>query len=138
MEQTMPVRRTRSSKAAKQAVELAFAVPQVVAHRMSRIAAAGTTPSARDQREFWTMGFEKVVAFNQSWWAMLAETGRINQQIMASMLRAAWFPWMTQVPGFHASAARLQRAALDIANKGVAPIHRRAVANAKRLGRSRR
>jgi hypothetical protein len=138
MEKTMAVRRTRSSKAAKQAVELAFAVPQVIAHRMSRMAAAGTRPSARDQREFWMMGFEKVLAFNQSWWAMFAEAGRINQQIMASMLRAAWFPWMTQAPRFPPSAARLQRAAIDIATKGVAPIHRRAVANAKRLGGSRR
>jgi len=134
----MAIRRNRSSKAAMQAVELAFALPQVVAHRMSRMAAAGTTPSARDQREFWTMGFEKVLAFNQSWWAMFAEAGRVNQQIMVSMLRATWLPWMMQAPGFPASAARLQRAAIDIAIKGVAPIHRRALANARRLGHSRR
>ena len=35
------------------------------------------------------------------------------------------------------AAADWQRAALDILGKGIRPVHRRAVANAKRLGRSK-
>jgi len=88
----MSGRRGRSSRATRQAIELAFAVPQVVAHRALRLANAGPAPSVRDQREFWLMGFEKALAFNQSWYAMFAEAGRINQQIALSALRAVWFP----------------------------------------------
>jgi hypothetical protein len=102
------------------------------------MARAGATPSARDQREFWLMGSEKVLAFYQSWFAMFAEAGRINQQIALALFRAWLMPWTATVPSLGRSAARMHRAALDIANKGVAPIHRRAVANAKRLGRGRR
>jgi hypothetical protein len=102
------------------------------------MANAGATPSMRDQREFWLMGFEKVLAFNQSWIAMCAEAGRINQRVALSMLQAFWTPWMSAMPGLGSGAARWQQAAFDIAHKGVAPIHRRAVANARRLSRSRR
>jgi hypothetical protein len=134
----MPTRRNRTTRAAKQAIELAFAVPQVVAHRTVRMAKAGTTPSLRDQREFWLMGSEKVLAFYQSWWAMLTEAGRINQQIMLSLWQAPWSGWMKPMPGLQSSATRLRNAMLDIAAKGAAPIHRRATANARRLSRSRR
>jgi hypothetical protein len=134
----MKSRRNRSSRATRQAVELAFAVPQVIAHRTLQMAAAGSTPSKRDQREFWLMGFEKVLAFYQSWLAMCTEAGRINQKLALSMLQAYWAPWMKASPAFGSSAARWHQAALDITNKGVAPIHRRAVANARRLTRSRR
>jgi hypothetical protein len=138
VELTMPTRRNRSSRAARQAVELALAVPQVVAHRALRMASAGATLSASDQREFWRMGYEKVLAFNQSWWAMCAEAVRINQQMALSMVQAFWFPWMRPLPGFRSGAAQLHRAAMDVASKGVAPIQRAATANAKRLSRSRR
>ena len=40
--------------------ELAAAVPQVVAHRVGRMMAAGPLPGARDQQEFYRMGAEKV------------------------------------------------------------------------------
>jgi hypothetical protein len=133
----MSSRRSSSSRATQQAFELALAAPQVVAHRVIRMANAGTNPSVRDQREFWMMGFEKVLAFNQSWFAMFAEAGRIQQQMALSMFRSFWFPWMTALPTFGSTSARVQRAALEIATKGVAPIHRRAVANARRLGRVR-
>lgn len=134
----MAKRYNRSTRTAKQAVELALAVPQVVAHRTLRMAQAGTRPSARDQHEFWTMGFEKVVAFNQSWFAMCAEAARIQQQMALAATQAFWFPWLKANPILGSTTAQLRRAALDIAAKGVAPIHRRAVANARRLGRVRR
>ena len=50
--------------------ELAISVPQVVAHRMARMALAGSPLSARDRREFTGMVNEKLVAFWQSWFAM--------------------------------------------------------------------
>jgi hypothetical protein len=132
----MPNRYNRSTRAATQAVELAMAVPQVVAHRTLRMAQAGMTPSARDRQEFWTMGFEKVVAFNQSWFAMFADAGRIQQQFAMSALQSLWFPWLKAMPAF--GQAQMRRAAMHIAAKGFAPIHQTAVANARRLGRTGR
>ena len=49
----MTVRRSRkSASVATQAAELALAAPQVVAHRVARMALAGATPSERDRKEF--------------------------------------------------------------------------------------
>ena len=70
----MPKRRSRSKTAlAAQVTDLAFSVPQVVAHRMARMASAGSNPSARDRDEFYLMGAEKVAAFYESWAAMQLE-----------------------------------------------------------------
>lgn len=130
----MPSRR-RTTRAAKQAVELALAAPQVVAHRTMRMALAGTSPSARDQREFWLMGTEKALALGESWMAMFAEAARVNQQIALSMMRAFWFPWLSPLPTLAQGSARLQKAALGVLGKGIGPVHRRATGNARRLGR---
>jgi hypothetical protein len=43
-------KRRSSDLLARQATELAMAVPQVMAHRLTRMALAGATPSARDRR----------------------------------------------------------------------------------------
>lgn len=51
----------KAGKLARQSAELAFAAPQVIAHRVSRMWMAGTAPSARDQHEFYTMGAEKII-----------------------------------------------------------------------------
>lgn len=73
------------------------------------------------------MGSEKVEAFQQAW------TG---------MWMAGWQSWwdmtiaMTQSPmSLHNHAAR---AAVGVLAAGVAPVHRRAVANERRLRRQRR
>ena len=70
-------RRNPSQRLAAQSVELAWAAPQVVAHRLTRMANAGSQPSARDRHEFARMGHEKVLAFAQSgmafWMQMLRQ-----------------------------------------------------------------
>lgn len=129
----MPNRHARSTRAAKHAVDLAVAAPQVIAHRTLRMAQATTPMTARDQQEFWTMGTEKLVAFNQSWFAMCLEAGRIQQRMAMATVQAFWFPWLKSMPRFDGGA--WQRAAMDIAAKGLAPIRHSAVANARRLGR---
>jgi hypothetical protein len=131
-------RRSKKQHMATQAVELAVAAPQVMAHRMLRMALAGSTPSARDRREFGLMGAEKMAAFQESWTAMWLETLRAQHQFSLSLLQPLWFPWTAAWPSQRSSAASLQRAALSVLGKGMAPVHRRAVANAKRLGRSGR
>jgi hypothetical protein len=134
----MSSRPRRSKKAlAVQTAELAFAAPQVVAHRLARMALAGHTPSARDRREFGLMGAEKLAAMHESWTAMWLESLRAQQQMSLSLMSSMWFPWAGPRVTPRASAARLQRAALGVMGQGLAPVHRRAVANAKRLGRTK-
>lgn len=105
---------------------------------MARLAAAGSPVSARDQREFMQMGWEKVVAFHQSWLAMGMEVARMQQRAALSMWQAAWMPWAGASRLPWSSAADWQRAALGIVGAGIRPIRHKAVGNARRLARSRR
>jgi hypothetical protein len=118
------IRRARTSKAlAARSAELAFAVPQVIAHRMLQM----------DRKEFHTMGAEKFLAFGQSWNAMAMQTMVENQRLALSAMQAFWFPWLPRP----SASKQLERAALGIAGAGLAPIHRSAVANSKRLRKRR-
>ena len=111
---------------ASQLVDLGIAAPQVVAHRLARMAAAGTTPSARDRREFAGMVLEKQTAFAQGWMAMWVEAALAQQRFLLACLSGT--PW---------SAAQA-RAGADwerVLSRGLAPVRRKAVANARRLSR---
>lgn len=116
-------------------IELAFAAPQVVVHRMARMAAAGSVLSARDRREFQLMGEEKVVAFTESWNAMALQAIRANRALAASVV-LFWSPAAWGAP-FARATAQLHGAALGVLSEGIAPMHRKATANARRLARAR-
>ena len=108
-------RRSRSHGAATfKAAELGVAAPQVIAHRLTRMALAGHRPSARDRKEFTGMVLEKQLAFSRSWIA--AWQGMFSAQAEL----AAW-AWR------HSGA---------IANAAIAPIHSKATSNARRLSRT--
>jgi hypothetical protein len=118
--------------------ELALAVPQVVAHRLLRMAHAGPHPSARDRKEFARMVAEKHSAFGESWKAMALQTLHSQRAFAAALALAATpAPSKRANPAAHALGTELQLAALAVLGKGLAPVHRRAVANAKRLARTR-
>jgi hypothetical protein len=87
----MPSRR-RSTNLARQATELAVAVPQVMAHRLTRMALAGPVLSARDRREFHGMAQEKMHAFWQSWFAMGWAVLQGMQQSWIAALQGARVP----------------------------------------------
>lgn len=114
------------------ASEVAHAAPQVIAHRLTRMAFAGANPSARDQREFYRMGAEKVEAFYESWTAMMLQTLQINQRVLFSM----WFPWTVQSYSKN-PVEQLEQAATQILTSALKPVHKRAVSNAKRLSKTR-
>lgn len=135
----MPSRSARKTRSvAVKAAELAAAVPQVVAHRVARMAVAGPTLSARDRKEFERMVAEKQTAFTEAWQAMATHSLRANQALAASLLRSALSPTAAgqTTPG-EAVAQQLHDATLGVLDKGLAPVHRKAVANAKRLARTR-
>jgi len=52
------MRRRRRKSPAVQAAEMAFAIPQVLAHRAARMA---------DRKELYTMGAEKAAAATEAW-----------------------------------------------------------------------
>ena len=132
----MPRRRPANPFAvATQLAELSFAAPQVVAHRVARMASAGANPSARDRAEFHRMGAEKTTAFWESWTAMGAETLRMQTALATSLMGAAFMPPALAGTRAARAMATLQGEQLGLLGKGLAPVHRKAVANAKRLGR---
>lgn len=116
--------------------ELALAAPQVIAHRVTRMVIAGQTPSDRDKKEFALMVAEKKAAFGESWSAMATQAVRANQAMALSLFQSFWSP-IRRKPSASAVTAQIQRAALGVLSKGIAPVHRKAVANAKRLAKTR-
>jgi len=133
----MATRRSRKSKSlAAQSMELAVAVPQVVAHRVTRMALAGPHPSARDRREFHRMVNEKQVAFAHAWSDMAMQAFRANRALATSMLRSFFTPFSTGTPSI-SPAVQVQNAAVDVLSRGLAPIHRKAVSNARRLAKTK-
>ena len=120
---------------ALQSFELVAAVPQVIGHRVTRMALAGLSPSARDRREFHRMGVEKVAATVEAWNGMAWQAFTAYQRWAWSFTQSLWFPWAAPAPTMRSASRYWSDAALGILGKGMVPIRRRAVANAKRLGR---
>jgi hypothetical protein len=112
------MKRRNTHRLSRQATELAVAVPQVVAHRLTRLALAGPWPDARDRREFHVMGQEKVHAFWQSWFAMGWAMVEAMQQAWMASLKGARLPFVDMS---------------HVLARGMAPVHRKATANARRL-----
>ena len=71
------------------------------------------------------MVVEKQVAFSQAWLTMGAEMFKVQQQLCLAWMRNPWT--MSQ---------KLPVAADKVAARSLAPIRRKAVANAKRLSQT--
>ena len=131
-------RARHSIATARRTAGLAFAAPQVVAHRLHRMAIAGPTLSARDRKEFTGMVVEKQLAFTQACFAAWQQWVRAQQ----SFALAAWRAFFSgSLPGLLSAgslASRSLATSASMANAALAPVHRKAVSNAKRLGRTRR
>lgn len=130
----MPLRCRRKKSFYALSTELALAVPQVMTHRLLRMAAAGDKPNLRDQREFDRMLTEKAAAFGDSWADMAVKSFEVNQKLALSFMRS----WLTHSPTDSHHIKQVQRAALNVLAAGMAPVHRRATANARRLNKVKR
>lgn len=130
----------KANRVSAKASELSVAAPQVVAHRMARMLSAGATPSANDQAEFMRMGTEKLEAFVEAWGAMSAQAMQAQQQMAISVMQTMCNPWawaagpMEPMQQLH---DQMQHSMLNVIEGGVNPMHKRAVANAKRLNRGK-
>jgi len=116
--------------------ELSLAVPHVVTQRLLRMAAAGTSPSAHDRREFMLMGTEKALAFYQSWAAMWLQAWRLQVSMLQGLTSASIMPFAAAPRTL--DFAKAASAGARVLSAGLAPVHGKAVANAKRLSRRRR
>jgi hypothetical protein len=134
-------RRSRSAHTlAARAFELAWAVPQVVGHRLAGMASPAALKTTRGRKELVRMVAEKHSAFGESWQAMTTQALRAHGSLAAALARASVPTTSLRRANRSALALQLelQQATLAILGKGLAPVHRRAVANAKRLGKKRR
>jgi hypothetical protein len=135
----MPRQSSRRSRSlARHSLDLSIAAPQVIAHRIARIAHAGATPSARDLAEFKRMGAEKVAAFGAAWQAVGLAAVRAQQSYLRTLTRSLLTPWWIAPPDLGALARRANPVAVDVLAAGIAPIRHKAVGNARRLARRRR
>jgi hypothetical protein len=105
-----------------------MAAPFVIAHRVARMASAGASPSASDRTEFHRMGAEKIAAANEAWTAMATQAFFESQNFAIGFMQSFWNP--------KSGSRKLKQATMRILGKGMAPVRRRAVANANRLGRN--
>jgi hypothetical protein len=80
------------------------------------------------------MSAEKLAAFNESWNAMAQPALRANPQLAMSFMQALWLPWAAPKASLNSASRQIGNATSGIAAKDMAPVHRLAVANAKRLG----
>ena len=134
----MPTSAPRKPKSlTAKAAELAVAAQQVVAHRVTRMAMAGPNLSERDRKEFRLMVTEKHTAFAEAWQAMAAHAVHTNEDLAASFIQSALSPSSDSTPTVAEVTQQLRDAAESVFGKGLAPIHRKAVANAKRLSKTK-
>jgi len=142
---------------ATKTLEMMLASAQVIAHRTGRMALAGPAPNARDRREFALMGQEKIDAGAQSAQAMAAHMVSMSQpwgalafrhllRNSAAFMSLASSRTPTQLIARQAALARavaqsaismadVAKNATKLAHRGLKPIHAKATANARRLGK---
>ena len=144
------------------AMQMSTAAAQVIAIRTTRMAAHGANPNAVDKREMHRMGAEKVDAFSRAGTALA--TGALP--LVAGMAMQSWRTGFDLLNGMtHLAASRTipqtmarQRQLADtlmrgaaaagqgatsaasarLAHRALAPVHRKATANAKRLTKKAR
>ncbi len=140
--------------------EMMLASAQVIGHRVQLMAAAGHNPSVSDQREMSLMVNEKTAAVAESTMAMASGMAKMNFQFAMQALMQMSRMWagmfaigMSRTPAHSletqtnlltgnfarsvAASSRLSESTAELAHKALKPIHRRATANAKRLGKRR-
>ena len=80
---------------------------------------------------------EKNAAFVESWNAMAVQAVLANQALAASFFKSFFAVARGKKPSAARSAAQISARCAWRLGKGFAPVHRKATANAKRLGRTK-
>jgi hypothetical protein len=124
--------------------ELAVASATVIAERVGMMAVVGRDPIGADYAEFDRMISEKIVAFTASgaalsdeWWRSQRTLGRFFLELGGAMMSARppnGAEVFARASRHNAAAAE---SAVRAAGSALAPLHRSARANARRLTRKR-
>jgi hypothetical protein len=137
--------------------EMSVASASVIHHRTDLMATAGRVPNGRDRKEFARMRSEKVAAGMQAavalGWHGAASYVDHSARTFAHMVEATTAlmalgasqnanQFLARQPRLARALSRLTESALDLSGStarmaaaGLAPVHSRAVANAKRLAK---
>ena len=118
---------------ARQIAEINAVVPGIVASRLMRMATVGAHPSRSDRNEFTRMSSEKWQAASQSAVASSMFLFNLQMEAAQSFWQAVMFPWLG-VQARRGDAGSNPGAGLMTA--ALAPYHRIATANARRLRKS--
>lgn len=121
--------RNTARKAARQFIDLSIAAPEVIAHRMVRMASAGGVLNGADRQELSRMSLEKWEAVWLAWVAM-GTAGAAFWMRMAT----SWSPWPATAHPM-SSHHTLEGLLGQITTAGLAPYVRMAKANRRRLRR---
>jgi hypothetical protein len=128
--------------------EMAAAAGTVIGRRVALMAAAAQDPLAGDYVELGRMVPEKVQAFTEAgaalfdeWWALQRDVGEYMMFVGRALVS-----FRPPLPGemlelaerTSVHGARLAASAVAAAGVAIAPLHRHATANARRLSRRRR
>lgn len=116
----------------RQLAEINAVVPGIVSRRVMQFAWAGTSPSRSDRKEMSRMTAEKWQAASQSTIAMTAVAIEQQMQLVQSFWQAVWAPWMVMSTDH---GRPVPNPVASLLNAGIAPYHRIATANARRLGK---
>ena len=98
---------------------------------------AGLAPTRADRREMHRMVSEKMEAFLASQVAMALRMHELWLDAWMRTLQSWWIPRASFIDA-RAAMRDVERAWHDVLDRGIAPIHRTAMANARRLNRTRR
>ncbi|HET6756001.1 MAG TPA: polyhydroxyalkanoate granule-associated phasin [Burkholderiales bacterium] len=134
--------------------EVAWASPQVIAHRVQRMMTPAFFPGSHDQKEFVRMGQEKLEAFFESWLAIVMQMQTFQTQLasaavrqslagpaaLASLMSAKTLGQITRAQTtflrsmiVSGGKRNVSAAFAKVAAQGLHPVHRRVTANARRL-----
>ncbi len=76
---------------------------------------------------------EKQTAFAQAYWEMTLQMIRLNWQVSATLFSACCSPFSLTAPSLASMMSQTQHAIGTVFEKGLGPIHRATVLNARRL-----
>jgi D-serine deaminase-like pyridoxal phosphate-dependent protein len=121
-----------TSRVAAQATDLVPDSPNVMDRQFPGLAIA--VPSACDRGQMRFTGADALAALTECWNALAMQTLQANQDLACSFIRSFWFPGASSVRPSADRAALRPGGAVMRAHEGIAPLYRRAAANAGRVG----
>lgn len=123
--------------------EMMAASAEVIDHRSRVIGDACRNPFAADHAELGLMVPEKIEAFQEAATAAAADMAAAhsmllrNWQEMTAMMVQGHLPTAAQTRALAERSSRIGRRTTAAASKALAPVHRKATANARRLRRNK-